>query len=108
MLGTTYKEFIEYMDWDALVSRDRFFLKEEVLSESPRIVRDEWGAVKRYTKEVTPIPIEAPIKSEKDLESYQPLDPDEECRFEQIQRWVKRYKEERAIVAFHRPQLYNQ
>jgi len=50
--------------------------------------------------EVTPIPIEAPIKSEKDLESYQPPDPDEERRFEQIQRWVKRYKEERAIVAF--------
>jgi len=98
--GASYEEFIEYMDWDALVSRDRFFLKEEVLSENPRITRNEWGAVKRYTKEVTPIPIEAPIKSEKDLESYQPPDPDEEHRFQQIQRWVKRYKGERAIVAF--------
>jgi len=96
----TYEEFIEYMDWDALVSRDRFLLKEEVLNENPRITRNEWGVVKRYTKEVTPIPIEAPIKSEKDLEGYQPPDPDEERRFEQIQRWVKRYKGERAIVAF--------
>ena len=65
-----HEEFIEYMDWDALVSRDRFFLKEEVLSESPRIARNEWGAVKRYTEEITPIPVEAPIKSGKDLESY--------------------------------------
>jgi len=97
---TTYEEFVEYMDWDALVSRDRDFLKEEMLSESPRIVRDEWGVVKRYTTEVEPIPVDAPIKSGKDLEGYQSPDPDEEHRFQQIQRWVKRYKGERAIVAF--------
>jgi len=36
---------------------------------------------------------------EKDLESYQPPNPDKESRFEQIQRWVKRYKGERAIIA---------
>jgi len=98
--GASYEEFIEHMDWDALVSRDRFFLKEEVLSQSPRITRNEWGVVKRYTAEVTPIPIEAPIKSEKDLEGYQPPDPDAEYRFQQIQQWVRRYKGERAIVAF--------
>jgi len=98
--GATYEEFVEYMDWDALVSRDRDYLKEEVLSESPRIVRDEWGAVKRYTQELEGIPIEAPVKSEKDLENYQPPDPDAEYRFQQIQQWVKRYKGERAVVAF--------
>lgn len=98
--GASYEEFIEYMDWDALVSRDRLLLKEEVLSESPRITRNEWGAVKRYTEEITPIPVEAPIKSEKDLEGYQPPDPDAEYRFQQIQKWVRRYKGERAIVAF--------
>ena len=99
--GASYEEFIEYMDWDALVNHERDFLKEEVLSESPRIVRDEWGVVKRYTHEYAPVPIEAeaPIKTEKDLESYKPPDPDDEHRFEQIQRWVKHYKGERAIVA---------
>ncbi|RLC60939.1 MAG: hypothetical protein DRI01_09320, partial [Chloroflexi bacterium] len=80
----SYEEFVVYMDLDGLVSRDRAFLMEEVLSENPRIVRDEWGAVKLYTKEVEPIPLEAPIKSEKDLESYQPPDPDAEYRFEEI------------------------
>ena len=95
----SYEEFIEYMDWDALISRDRSFLREEVLSESPRITRNEWGAVKRYTGEVTPVPIEAPIKSEKDLESYKSPDPDAEHRFEQIRRWVKHYQGERAIIA---------
>ena len=100
--GASYEEFIEHMDWDALVHRDRDFLREEVLSESPRITRNEWGVVKRYTHEYTPVPIEAeaPIKSEKDLESYKLPDPDEEHRFEQIRQWVKRYKGERAIVAF--------
>ena len=96
----SYEEFIEYMDLDALVSSDRFFLNEEILSESPKITRNEWGVVKRYTTEVEPIPLEAPIKSEKDLESYQSPDPDAEFRFQQIQKWVKRYKGERAIVAF--------
>jgi len=98
--GATYEEFVEYMDWDALVSRDRDYFKEEVLSENPRIARDEWGTVKRFTQEVEGIPIEAPIKSEKDLENYQPPDPDAEYRFQQIQQWVKRYQGERAIVAF--------
>ena len=98
--GASYEEFIEHMDWDALIHRDRSFLKEEILSESPRIVRDEWGVIKRYTHEYTPIPIEAPIKSENDLESYKPPDPNEDRRFEQLQRWVRRYKGERAIVAF--------
>lgn len=99
LAGASYEEFIEHMDWDALVHRDRDFLKEEVLSESPRITRNEWGVVKRYTQEISPIPIEAPIKSEKDLANYKPPDPDEEHRFEQIRQWVKRYKGERAIVA---------
>ena len=96
----SYEDFIEYMDLDAVVSSDRLFLSEEVLSESPKITRNEWGVVKRYTTEVEPIPVEAPIKSEKDLENYQPPDPDAEHRFQQIQKWVKRYKGERAIVAF--------
>ncbi len=97
--GANFEEFIEYMDWDALMSIDRDFWEVEVLDESRRIVRDEWGTLKRYTQEYVPVPLEATIKSEKDLESYQPPDPDKESRFEQIQRWVKRYKGERAIIA---------
>ena len=56
--GASYEEFIEYMDWDAVVHYDRSFLKEEVLSENRRIVRNEWGVVKRYTREVDPVPLE--------------------------------------------------
>ncbi len=96
--GASYEEFVAYADWDALVHRDREILKEKVLSENPRIVRNQWGVVKRYTREHDPISIDAPIKSERDLESYQPPDPDDERSFEQIKRWAKRYKGERAIV----------
>jgi uroporphyrinogen decarboxylase len=86
------------MDWDALVHFERDFISEEVLSENPRVIRDEWGVVKRYTREKAPVPMEAPIKAEKDLETYKTPDPDEERRFAQIEGWVKRYKGERAIV----------
>ena len=95
----SFEEFIEHMDWDALMSIDRDFWEVEVLDESRRIFRDEWGTLKRYTHEYVPVPLEATIKSEKELESYQPPDPDKESRFEQIQRWVKRYQGERAIIA---------
>lgn len=99
--GANYEEFVEHMDLDALVNHERDFIKEKILSESPKIVRDEWGVVKRYTHEYAPVPVEAeaPIKSEKDLDGYKPLDPDDERRFQQIQQWARRYKGGRAIVA---------
>ncbi len=99
--GATYEDFVEYMDLDALVHFQWDYTKEEVLSENPRIVRDEWGTIKRYTKEYVAHPIgeKAPIQSEKDLENYKPPDPDEEWRYERIREWAKRYKGERAIVA---------
>jgi len=99
--GASYEEFTEYMDIDVLLNNERDSTRMEVLNESSRTVSDEWGVVKRYTTEYTPVPVEAeaPIKSVKDLEGYNPPDPDEERRYEQIQRWVKRYKGERAIVA---------
>ncbi|MDP7415585.1 MAG: uroporphyrinogen decarboxylase family protein [Dehalococcoidales bacterium] len=97
----SYEEFIEYMDWDALMHVERDFIKEEVIGDNPKAIRDEWGVVKRYTHERAPVPVEseAPIKSEKDLANYDIPDPDDERRFEQIRQWVKRYKGERAIIA---------
>jgi len=99
--GVSYEEFIEHMDIDALVNVERESIAEEVISSSPRVIRDEWGVVKRYTQEYAPVPVEAeaPIKNEKDLISYKPPDPDVERRFEQIRRWASRYKGERAVVA---------
>ena len=101
--GASYEEFAEYMDWDALIHTDRpygaGYLREEVLSENPRITRDEWGAVKRYTGELAPIPVKAPVKSEKDLENFKPPDPDDERRYQLLKKWVERYKGKRAIIA---------
>jgi len=94
--GASYEDFIEHMDWDALTHYE--FHKEKVISENPRVTRDEWGTLKRYTTEVLPIPLAAAVKSEKDLERYEIPNPDDEDRFEQIQRWAKQYKGERAIV----------
>jgi len=45
--GASFEEFILHMDWDALMSIDRDFWEVEVLDESRRIFRDEWGTLKR-------------------------------------------------------------
>jgi uroporphyrinogen decarboxylase len=97
----SFEEFVEFMDLDALVHFERDIIKEEIIKESPRTIRDEWGVVKIRTSERVPFPIEdeAPIKSEKDLKNYRAPDPDEERRFEQIQKWSQNYKDKRAIVA---------
>jgi uroporphyrinogen decarboxylase len=99
--GSSYEEFVDFMDIDALVNHERDMIAEEVISGNPRVIRDEWGVVKRYTREYAPIPIEseAPIKIEQDLERYKPPDPDEERRYDQLRRWASLYKGERAIIA---------
>jgi len=97
--GASPEEFVEYMDLDGLRFNDRnYSWSYEVVDASKRIERDQWGGLVRYTTEDNPVPIEAAIKSEKDLETYVPPDPDEEWRYDFLKQLVKRFKGERAIV----------
>jgi len=97
---TSYEDFVEYMDLDGLRFNDRNYAwSYETVDASKGIERDQWGGLVRYTTEDNPIPIEAAIKSEKDLDTYVPPDPDEEWRYEFLGQLVKRFKGQRAIVA---------
>lgn len=97
--GGSYEEFIEYLDIDGAVYYTIANEKYEVLDESKGIIRDKWGIIKRSTRESTPHPLEAPIKSEKDLANYVPPDPDAPSSYEPLKKLVKRFKGQRAIIA---------
>jgi len=96
----SYLDFVEFMDLDAVVITDVANERFEVLDEAKGIVRDKWGVVKRNTGNLDSSPIEAPIKSDKDLDKYVPPDPDLPWRYDELRAAIKRFKGQRAIVAF--------
>jgi len=73
--GASYEDFIDFMDLDAIVITDVANERYEVLDEAKGIIRDKWGVIKRNTGELDSFPVEAPVKSEKDLENYTPSRP---------------------------------
>ena len=101
--GAPYDDFVEYMDLDAGVYVEYYHELEqkryEILDEAKGIIRDKWGIVKQFTAEVSPVPIQAPIKSEKDLDNYVPPDPDLPWKYEKLEAAVKRFKGQRAIIS---------
>lgn len=97
--GASYEEFVEYMDLDAAVYYDWAYDRYEVLDETRGVIRDKFGIIKKWTTEIDPLPVEAAIRSEKDLDNYLPPDPDAPWKYEPLKAAVKRFKGERAIIA---------
>ncbi len=97
--GASYEDFVEYMDLDAACYYDWAYDRYQTIDEAKGIIRDKFGVIKRWTTEVDPMPVEAAIKSEKDLEKYIPPDPDVPWKYEAIEKAVKRLKGKRAVIA---------
>ncbi|MFC1956711.1 uroporphyrinogen decarboxylase family protein [Chloroflexota bacterium] len=97
--GATYEKFVDFMDLDAVVVFDKIGWSYETLDVEKKITRDQWGAIVRFTSEDIGHPMEACIKSEKDLDIYVPPDPDHPWRYEKLKALVERYKGRRAIIA---------
>ena len=97
--GGSIEDVTEYLDIDGIAYYTVSMEKYDILDGSKGIIRDKWGVIKRDTGQTTPHPIEATIKSEKDLEAYIPPDPDDPSRYEPLKKMVDRFKGERAIVA---------
>ncbi|MBW1944660.1 MAG: hypothetical protein JRG79_06170 [Deltaproteobacteria bacterium] len=93
------EDVTEYLDIDGIAYYTISMEKYEVLDSAKGIIKDKWGVIKRDTGQTTPHPIEAPISSEKDLESYEAPDPNDPSRYEPLKKMVDRFKGERAIVA---------
>ena len=97
--GASYEDFVDFMDLDAAVYYEWAYDRYETVDEAKGIIRDKFGVIKRLTTEVDAIPIEAPIKSEKDLDNYTPPDPDVPWKYETLEAAVKRFKGQRPVIA---------
>jgi len=59
---------------------------------------DEWGITWKVGEHNIPYAVEHPIRSEQDLDRWQPPDPDADFRLKSLERAVARFKGEKAIV----------
>ena len=77
---------------------DRARVPQESLADG--IFVDEGDAVRRIGQDNYAMPVDdqAPIKSLKDLKSWQPPDPDDPFRYEKIQATIDRFGGRRAII----------
>jgi len=100
--GSSYEDFVEYMDIDAVSIGDKnqtWSYKDLGTTKTGRSLRQcQWGATIQFTDYAGGIPMEPAIKSEKELDSYVPPDPDLPWRYEPLRKLVKRFKGQRAII----------
>jgi uroporphyrinogen decarboxylase len=61
-------------------------------------VKDEWGMIKKYTKEHHSFPLEGPIHNMEELEAYTPPDPCKESRFKTLKEMLEKYGREKAVI----------
>lgn len=92
-------DFEEAMDFDAVCAGCKFDTVREMPDGS---YVDEWGVLYGPSEEVQDHPIQAPIRSREDLESYAAPDPDAPHRLGVLPELVERFKRKRAIVFVQR------
>ena len=99
--GLDFMGFCEYMDLDAVVFFDMKTTKWEVVNQSKSLRRSEWGNVSAFSgaAEFNPVLREPTLKSERDLASFVPPDPDDPTRFKPIEEGLRRFKGDKAIIA---------
>ncbi len=96
--NASYEEVVAHFDLDAVGVDDRFVDGYLVETIDNSHYRNQWGTVVALTAD-QPHPIEAAIKTEKDLDEWRPPDPDEPWRYQRLAETAARYKGERAVIA---------
>jgi len=91
----TYHDFVEREDLDGVT----IFEDNRIVERFDETTyRDEWGIIWRVDAPGIPYRVDGPIKTEADLDRYQPPDADAEYRLKTLEEAVRRFKGERAIV----------
>ena len=90
----SYADFVEKEDLDGITARDN----QKTQDLGNNTYRDEWGITWKIEPSGLSYPLDGPIKSEKDLDKYEPPDPDAPWRLSILEEYVKRFKKEKAIV----------
>ncbi|MBI4531722.1 MAG: hypothetical protein HY709_09365 [Candidatus Latescibacteria bacterium] len=78
--------------------REMIWRGRTIVAGTRRVVRDEWGIVWGVTEFGIPYPLDGPIKTVADLQTYTPPDPEAPHRLESLREAVKRFKGRKAIV----------
>ena len=92
--GADLEELIEREDLDAICV-DLDYRTEPV---GGGLLRDEWGILKRCGPELHPVPVDGPIKTRADLESYRPPDPADPDRYRTLEAALRRHRGRRAVI----------
>ena len=97
--GLGFLDFMEKIDLDAAGTNFSYDLKTsaQVLDPERRIIRDKWGVVRGFTTELIAFPLEGPIKSEADLKSYTPPDPQAEGALGILPEVIARFQGKKAV-----------
>ena len=92
---------MEYFDLDAVMLDDRNnpVWRVENLNSDGTLFKNQWGTINRVASQNLPHPVEGAVKSEKDLDTWRPPDPDDPRRYEPFRKMVNRYKGQKAIGA---------
>jgi uroporphyrinogen decarboxylase len=100
--GASYEDFIEYVDMDGICIHDKTggAWEYETLDASKKIKRDQWGAIVRFTEQQAGHPIKPAIELQETLDTYVPPDPDLPWRYEPLERALKRFKGQRAVIVY--------
>jgi len=92
--GATYAEVVERLDLDGITAGET--QKFEGVGEG--LLRDEWGIVWKLGGAGVTYPFSGPIRSEDDLDAYEPPDPEAPWRLETLQEFVRQFKGRKAVV----------
>ena len=79
----------------------------EFIDKEKGLFRDQWGVIRAFGPESSPVPIEGPIKTAEDIKTYEPPDPEAEGMLGHLPEVVARYKGKKAITAICRDSLFN-
>ena len=96
-----YFDFVEKYGLDAVrVGQQYPDFKDScrVIDAEKNIIVDKWGITRQYSGEILWFAIDAPIKSEKDLASYVPPDPEADGVLGRLPQIVNRFKGKKAII----------
>jgi len=91
----SYADFVEKESLDGITIFEDFRVQEWIDGNT---YLDEWGITWRVESAGIPYAIGHPIKSEADLDRWAPPDPDADYRLDSLEKAVKRFKGEKAIV----------
>lgn len=92
--GEDMAGFVEKLDIDGIVVHLDY--KKNFID--PVTYKDEWGVTKKKNAEEYDIPVEGPVKTQKEFESYRSPDPDAPYRLDTLKKTLDRFKGKRAVI----------